>query len=172
MLSFYEAAVKKHNDEVLNNSYPNAGFDIYVPFVQYTSENNTYFIDHKIKATMTERIHIFWEGNSYENIGSEWKTVGRGYCIYPRSSLSRSPLMMANHVGIIDSGYSGNLIGSFRHISPDPNSFVIEKGTRLLQICHPGLLPFTVEIVKKEEDLFDSSDKTQRGAGGFGSTGN
>ena len=39
--------------------------------------------------------------------------------------------------------------------------------TRMFQICSPTLEPFLVEIVESEEDL----GFTQRGSGGFGSTG-
>ena len=83
--------------------------------------------------------------------------------IYPRSSISKTPLLLANHVGIIDSGYRGNLITAFRCLE---NSYLAEKNTRLVQICLPSLGPFHVKIVN-EDDL----SNTSRGAGGFGSTG-
>ena len=44
---------------------------------------------------------------------------GLAYQIYPRSSLSKYPIMLANHVGIIDSGYRGNLIVAFRSFQDD-----------------------------------------------------
>jgi dUTPase len=44
---------------------------------------------------------------------------------------------------------------------------VVEKHTRLLQICHPFLLPFLVELVNNKNDFTSS----ERGIGGFGSTG-
>ena len=177
LLALYKTAVEKHNDEVMKNPFPNAGFDLFVPSVQITLYNNTYWIDHRVKATMTESL-LFPRtipsldlGITKYDAGTEWQRVARGYCIYPRSSLSKTPLMLANHVGVIDSGYSGYLMGAFRHISSKDETFVIEKGTRLLQICHPGLLPFTVEIVESEKDLFEGAENTQRGSGGFGSTG-
>ena len=40
---------------------------------------------------------------------------------------------MANSVGIIDAGYRGNIIGCFDNITDE--AYVIEEGTRLLQIC-------------------------------------
>lgn len=175
LLHLYEKAVVKHNQEVVNNPFPNAGFDLFVPNNAISTQGNTYWIDHKIKAAMTECVLCPRQQGLATTVSApttmEWKKIGRGYCMYPRSSLSKTPLMLANHVGIIDSGYGGNLIGALRHISPNPESFVIEKDSRLLQICHPGLLPFTVEIVKSEEDLFLGGGKTQRGDGGFGSTG-
>ena len=73
--------------------------------------------------------------------------------------------MLANSVGIIDSGYRGQLIGAFRNIgSSEP--YTVEKYSRLLQICAPDLRPIYVELVT--ENFFDQTD---RGSGGFGSTG-
>jgi dUTPase len=45
---------------------------------------------------------------------------------------------------------------------------VVEKYDRLLQICAPGLVPIVVEIVNTMEEL---GSQTERGTGGFGSTG-
>lgn len=172
LINLYKSAVKKHNDEIKNNPYPNSGFDIFIPEEQTTNENNKYWIDHKIKATMTELVLFPKMDLATGSLnGHEWKRVGCGFSIYPRSSLSKTPLMLANHVGIIDSGYSGNLIGAFFHVSNNPVSFKIEKASRLLQVCHPSLVPFTVEIVDKQEELFENSHNTKRGNGGFGSTG-
>ena len=89
------------------------------------------------------------------------------FYIYPRSSISKTPLMLANHTGIIDSGYRGNLIGAFRCLFLEPNQpYHIEKYTRLLQICHPSLCPIYVIIVSENE-----LSNTERGTDGFGSTG-
>ena len=74
--------------------------------------------------------------------------------------------MLANSVGVIDSGYRGDIIGAFRNISGDNKSFVVEQYTRLLQICAPDLRPIIVQLV--DADFFE---KTTRGEGGFGSTG-
>ena len=46
--------------------------------------------------------------------------------------------------------------------------YVVEKYDRLLQICAPGLVPIVVEVVNSIEEL---GSQTERGAGGFGSTG-
>jgi dUTP pyrophosphatase len=72
--------------------------------------------------------------------------------------------MLANHTGIIDSGYRGALIGAFRNMGDE---YVVEKHTRLLQVCHPSLCPIYV-VLTNENEL----SSTERGEGGFGSTGN
>ena len=87
------------------------------------------------------------------------------FYMYPRSSIVKTPLRLSNSVGIIDSGYRGNLMGVF-DVFPDPSTtdYTIESGVRLLQICSPWLGPISVTLV-------DGLDQTSRGSGGFGSTG-
>jgi hypothetical protein len=95
-----------------------------------------------------------------------------GYYMYPRSSLSKTNLRLANSTGIIDSGYRGNLIGMFDLVHVNNHDklydYLIEPYTRLLQICAPSLVPIYVELVDNEDDL---GSRTSRGDGGFGSTG-
>ena len=58
--------------------------------------------------------------------------------MYPRSSMgSRTPLRMSNSVGIIDSGYRGNIIGIVDNRSNE--DYVVEKGTILFQACSQTL---------------------------------
>jgi dUTP pyrophosphatase len=85
------------------------------------------------------------------------------YYLYGRSSIAKTPLMLANGVGIIDRSYRGEIKAAFRNLSSEP--YVIEKGTRLVQICTADLSPFY--IIYGEVRV----DETERGAGGFGSTG-
>ena len=87
------------------------------------------------------------------------------FYVYPRSSIGKTKVRLANCVGIIDSGYRGCLGVMFDNISKSPVE--VEKGTRLVQICSPTLSPIKVEVVANEDVL----GSTQRGAGGFGSTG-
>jgi dUTP pyrophosphatase len=106
--------------------------------------------------------------------------------MYPRSSLSKTKLRLANSVGIIDSGYRGNLIGMFDVVNMDDEAqtqsishqkkeeykdydFCAKVNDRLVQICAPGLVPIYVEIVNSIDEL---GSETERGVGGFGSTGN
>jgi dUTPase len=76
--------------------------------------------------------------------------------------------MMANHIGIIDSGYRNNLSCAFRYLPLDnrKKTYNIEAGTRLVQICHPSLLPIYVHLLTNKDDL-----TTTTRTGGFGSTG-
>ena len=77
---------------------------------------------------------------------------------------------LKNNVGIIDSGYRGNIKGVFDNIQGyDFMDFTIEFASRLLQICPPNLeYPMKITIVNDILNL----GLTNRGENGFGSTGN
>ena len=85
-----------------------------------------------------------------------------GYYLYPRSSISKTPLGLANSIGIIDYGYRGEICAVVRNFSNEP--FTIKQGERYFQLCAPDLTPLKIEIVQE-------LDLTIRGSGGFGSTG-
>lgn len=148
----YAENVSQHNQSILHNPYPNSGFDLFFPEDTVFDSINSKFISMAIKCEM----HVY---NSNTN-----QMIPVGYYSYPRSSISKTPLLLANSVGIIDSGYRGPIIGAFRNLSIEP--YKVEQYTRLLQICAPDLRPFTVELV--DNTFFE---ETLRGEGGFGSTG-
>jgi dUTPase len=153
LVSKYETLIEKHNTAILEDLYPNSGFDIVLPEdLLLRGTVDATFVDFNIKCEM----------RTFHPRKNEW--VPTGFYVYPRSSLSKTPLMLANHTGIIDSGYRGSILGAFRNLSSD--NFFSEKHARLLQICSPDLRPIVVEMVTV--DFFET---TSRGQGGFGSTG-
>ena len=141
-----------------------AGFDLFVP-VEEVIQSNTlgYKMNHMVKCSMNRSAYAS-DGRSSE------KPVG--YYLYPRSSTgTKTPLRLSNSVGIIDSGYRGNIIAAFdnRDTMSNDGDFKVEGGSRVVQICPPELsYPVLVKIVENESDL----GTTNRGEGGFGSTGN
>lgn len=84
------------------------------------------------------------------------------YYVFPRSSISKTPLMMHNSVAIIDSNYRGNIKVAVRNISN--TAYFIRKGDRLFQVCSPGLDNLRVKVV-------DELPESERGSNGFGSSG-
>jgi dUTP pyrophosphatase len=73
-------------------------------------------------------------------------------------------------VGIIDAGYRGEIIAAVDTIGvygSEETLGAIRKYDRYFQICAPDLSPFAVRIVTSEAEL----GATDRGSGGFGSTG-
>ena len=96
-----------------------------------------------------------------------------GYYLYPRSSIVKTSMRLANSVGIIDSGYRGDIMAVVdKNDSVNDWKTVLKRDCkqydRLFQICAGDLQPFRVEIVESESEL---SGVTERGSGGFGSTG-
>ena len=109
------------------------------------------------------------ETSQNQNQNRETSSYNTGYYMYPRSSISKTNLRLANSTGIIDSGYRGHLIGMFDLVNLSENDeYVVNRYDKLLQICAPGLVPIVVEVVNTIEEL---GSETERGAGGFGSTG-
>ena len=89
----------------------------------------------------------------------------RGYAglIYARSGLAcKRGLAPANKVGVVDSDYRGEFIVALHNHGSQPQ--IISHGERIAQlVVTPVLIPEYIEV----ETLSD----TQRGTGGFGSTG-
>lgn len=83
--------------------------------------------------------------------------------LYPRSSLTKYDLSLANSVGIIDSDYRGELMFKFKP-SKTVGRKVYEVGDRIGQLIIKPLPKIEFE------EVFDLSS-TVRGSGGFGSTG-
>ncbi len=106
-----------------------------------------------IEAGETKTIHL--------HISCEAED-GRAYYLMPRSSISKTPLRMANSIGLIDGGYRGEIMAVCDNIKKFP--YTIEKGQRLFQIVAADSSPIAFEI---KENL----SETSRGKGGFGSTG-
>ena len=83
--------------------------------------------------------------------------------IYARSGLaSKHGLAPANCVGVIDSGYQGEIKVALRNISDTP--YTIEPGERIAQLL---IMP----VVQAQFRVVDSFEASERGEGGFGSTG-
>jgi dUTP pyrophosphatase len=94
------------------------------------------------------------------------------YRLVPRSSISKTPLMVANSEGIIDLGYRGPLIAAVRNVSGE--AYVIKAGEALFQLVSPDLAPPEYEVLSADDPRtaeYFGAGATERGAGGFGSTG-
>ena len=87
---------------------------------------------------------------------------GIAYYLFPRSSISKTPLRMANSIGLIDGGYRGEIMAVCDNIKSE--DYTVEKGQRLFQLVATDSSPIEYELVVEIE-------MTTRGTGGFGSTG-
>ena len=149
----YIKAINEHNNKIINNpSIIDAGFDIYTPSTELLLNQLANKVDFRIicACKMVTQTSIY----------------NTSFYMYPRSSISKTPLRLANNVGIIDAGYRGHLIGMFDLPSGQPQH--IYKMDKYLQICAPGLVPIFIELVNSINEL---GEETERGDCGFGSTG-
>jgi len=91
--------------------------------------------------------------------------IPEGYVglLFPRSSISKTKQILANHVGVIDSGYRGEIKFRFKKLAWD-NGEVYNIGDRIGQLI---IIPYP-QVALFEVDELSSSD---RGDGGYGSTG-
>ena len=150
----YYSAILAHNLKLIDQEYVDAGFDLFAPIELKCSEGGVAKIDFHIQCAS-------YMVNVETSVLKEHPT---GYFLFPRSSLSKTSLRLANSVGIIDAGYRGNIIGMFDCIHSD---YTVKQFDRLAQICSPGLVPIFVEMVSSDVEL----GATLRGSGGFGSSG-
>ena len=90
--------------------------------------------------------------------------VPKGYMLMlaPRSSMSKTPLIIPNSFGVIDADYRGEIKAILHNTSDTP--YLIQKGDRLVQgIMVPVGALKLLEVAQLTE--------TERGSGGIGSTG-
>ena len=83
--------------------------------------------------------------------------------LYARSGLGvKHGICLANGVGVVDSDYRGEIMVGLCNVSGEP--YTIEPNERIAQmVISPVIIPELVEVEKLDE--------TDRGEGGFGSTG-
>ena len=168
----YKIHVDAHNSHVhANLDHANSGFDVFFPhtmFVPSIESACSTMIPLNIKAKMYTCVgHRLCADSTSDLRPSDPRPTA--FYLMPRSSISKTPLMLANQTGLIDRGYRGTLIAAVRNLLPGNKTYAIEKHTRLFQLVHPCALPILVELVSTPEEFAD--DTTARGDGGFGSTG-
>ena len=153
------------------DSLADSGFDLFVPPASphKESQQEKGWVNYRgswyIKPRTTVKIPL-----GIKLVRKPQDARGRGvgrltlpYYVYPRSSIYKTPLRLANCTGIIDAGYRGELMAVFDNISDE--GYELKPHTRLLQACSPDLMPFCVRTVDEDFNM------TTRGEGGLGSTG-
>jgi len=120
----------------------------------YTHEGDAGMDVVAINKRVTDKFIEYGTGLSFE--------VPPGYVmlVFPRSSVSKKDLVLANSVGVLDSGYRGELLIRFQSVGEDH----YEIGDRVAQIM---ILPYPKIEFEEVESLEDS----ERGIGGWGSSG-
>jgi dUTP pyrophosphatase len=161
----YNNHVEQHNKEIANSRFPNSGFDLFsaTPTDVPADPAKSTLIKLGVRAEM-----VAYKSSkviSVNDHSEEIVTIPCAYYLMPRSSFSKTPLMQSNSIGLIDAGYRGEIMAPVRNLSKEP--YTVAGDTRLFQLVHPNAEPFMVKLVSTVEEL----SSTERGAGGFGSTG-
>ncbi len=129
-----------------SRSTDNAGVDLFVPETTSFEPGEKKLVSMRVKARMTDIL-----GNQVH------------YWMPPRSSISKTGLLLLNSIGVIDKTYRGELMAFLWNTT---NKVVeVKKGDRLVQIVAPDM----GDII--EAHVVESLDTTVRGEGGFGSSG-
>ena len=132
-----------------NRPNDNAGVDLFVATeARLTGQRGCSLIDLGVKARMVNLV-------SGEDVH---------YLLYPRSSIFKNNVYLANSVGVIDRTYRGTLMAAVGVIDIESGA-TLAAGTRIAQVVAPDMGHI------KEIRLVDSLPETVSGAGGFGSTG-
>jgi dUTP pyrophosphatase len=143
--SIMKVRIKKLVPEAVVPSYANpgdAGLDLVATYVKVEDHNTYGYFE-------------YGTGLSVE--------IPDGYVglVFPRSSISKTGMLLTNSVGVIDSGYRGEIKFRFKYISGTASYEVGDRVGQLIILPYPSV----------EFEEVDSLDETQRGADGFGSTG-
>lgn len=142
-------------DHIKNRRWTDSGFDLLSPPMVLDFRSHTYGIEMKL-------------GAHFAALDERGRPAP--YLLLARSSTSLTPLRMSNQIGLADAGYRGELIARVDCVSGDLE-YTVERNRRLFQVVQHNWLPWNqVTFVDRLEDLPPPPDN--RGAGGFGSTGN
>jgi dUTP pyrophosphatase len=142
----FENLVEKYSS-VNSNVKGDSGYDLFMP--------ETVAVLPKSQGTL---VHLGIKVAMYNEHGQSI-----GFMLLPRSSTgSKTPLRLSNSVGIIDRGYRGEIMALVDNLSDQP--FTMKEGERYFQ-----LVPFDGNGVHQVD--IGLVDETDRGSGGFGSTG-
>lgn len=142
--------IKLLNDSAVLPTYAkdgDAGMDLVVTSVEYDKSLNCY---------------VYHTGISIE--------IPEGYVgyIFPRSSNRKTQCYLTNSVGVIDSGYRGEILVCFKDVNQSlevsPTFAPYKVGDRCAQLV---IMPYP----KVEFNVVDTLSETERGEGGYGHTG-
>lgn len=134
--------------------------------------------DPKIVGTPNVDIPEQWDEVDYiqyeTNLFVAPETLTHHILIHPRSSISKYNLVLANSIGLVDNDYRGMIMCRFKYIwqpkdwNDGPGKInmekIYQKGDRIAQLVVEPTISVTWDVVTELPD-------TDRGSGGFGSTG-
>jgi dUTP pyrophosphatase len=146
--------------QIKNHRWTDSGFDIPMLAQNIYLSESAHCFSLGIHIAATNSHFTYTEGSRVPCL------------LLPRSSIYKTPFRLCNSIGLIDSGYSGEVKAIVDNIHVEPETTMrIDSGTRMFQICQHNFLPFAnIVLVGSLEDMPKTRDT--RGSGGFGSTNN
>lgn len=121
--------------------------------------------DAGLDLTAISYKHDYLEGSFIYGTGLSFE-IPQGYVglIFPRSSIAKKDFILSNHVGVIDSSYRGEVFFKFKAYDKKNVGPMYVTGDRIGQLL---IIPYPqIELIEVNE-----LSNTERGSGGFGSTG-
>lgn len=175
--TMYKHHIEKHNNN-LSQFHADSGFDLLNPEsrqFQPGSLSNKFGLGVKVSLMQHAADYVRDPQNDTSGLQPVLRVQPLPYQLLPRSSTgAKTNLRLSNSVGVIDSGYRGELcalvdcFGDVHHSTHSADKVRLEKGNRNFQIVAYNGYPIHVNLVEDVSDLGGS----ERGEGGFGSTGN
>ena len=155
-----------HYKTELNRPNHNAGYDLFCEQTNVPGYSPVgHLVNQGVKARMVRVTgDLPYSEGHYLNFDARLAEEEVHFWLAPRSSIFKTPLSMANSMGVIDRTYRGLIKAPVRNHLPAA-AYEIDEGTRLFQIVAPDM--GWIREVRIVEALSD----TVRGEGGFGSTG-
>jgi dUTP pyrophosphatase len=138
-----------------DRSNSNAGFDLHSTDDVHV-EQTPQFIPFGIVARLI-KVERMPGGTS-----NDYLKTDSHFWLMPRSSIYKSGLLMANSTGVIDKSYRGELKAPVWSMTANSQ---VARGDRLFQIVAPDMGWI------RNVNIVDSMNTTDRGEGGFGSSG-
>jgi dUTP pyrophosphatase len=149
MRSLYEESASKYNSK--SDEEKDSGFDLYCDNEYIVTKQSQFLKFGVISACAIKP-------------GSN--LVNRAYWLMPRSSMSKTNMICSNSMGLIDAGYRGNIMGAVRLVG-ETDAEAVGFKTRLFQLVSGSAKPWSKIFIVDELP----KPSSERGTGGFGSTG-
>ncbi len=138
-----------------------SGLDLYITKDIAIDSYETKLVDLNIRCRLVKKRS--W----YDYFFGNGKKMYSSYMVVPRSSIYKTPLRLANSIGLIDAMYEGTIKIALHNTAFE--KYELKAGTRLVQLITPTLEEFNFKIVNDHE--YYSNSNSTRKEGGFGSTG-
>ena len=155
-----------HYKTELNRPNHNAGYDLFCEQTNVPGYSPVgHLVNQGVKARMVRVTgDLPYSEGHYLNFDARLAEEEVHFWLAPRSSIFKTPLSMANSMGVIDRTYRGIIKAPVRNHSP-ADSYEIGDGTRLFQILAPDMGWI------REVRVVETLPTTVRGEKGFGSSG-